>query len=69
MTDHKAIYLLETRAKVESSIAYEDDAEVIPEKHLTLELWNDEIDAYNRALECLKERYNKKKKNIRRVKK
>lgn len=54
MTNHKAIYLLETRAKVESKIIYEDDAEVIPEKHLVLELWNDEIEAYNKALMCLK---------------
>ena len=69
MTDHKAIYLLETRAKVDGTIAYEDDAEVIPEKHLTLELWNDEIEAFNKAVECLKERYNKKERKHRRVKK
>lgn len=61
MTNHKAIYLLETRAKVESKIIYEDDAEVLPEKHLVLELWNDEIEAFNKALMYLKTIEGKKK--------
>lgn len=68
MTYHRAKYLLETRTKRESTIKYEDEAEVIPEKKATLELWNEEIEAIDLAIRVLtekmhrSERYKKRRK-------
>ena len=66
MTFHRAKYLLETRTRRESHIKYEDEAEVIPEKVATLELWNEEIEAIDLAIAVLEEKMRRSERHKRR---
>ena len=66
MTFHRAKYLLETRTRRESRIKYEDEAEVIPEKVATLELWNEEIEAIDLAIAVLEEKMRRSERHKRR---